>query len=332
MRPGPGHWLPSLSTAGVFPTRKTIDSPIYCPSCSAVVRKNRGRIPNATHFGSVRLDEPLVGGALLECEACALVFRHPRPSKARLDDLYRRQPLSKWVSGTIYRTDHALARAVITQRLLEGGAILDVGCFDGTFLSSLPNRFERFGIEINPAAATRSRELGVHIIGTDFASLADANRHFDAITAVDVIEHTYDPRAFMVAAAANLRPGGLLLLLTGNADAWTWRIMGGAYWYCALPEHLTFIRPKWLEANAAQAGLSIVDVKHFAYQGRSPRRLARQLAMNIVYRLAPHALALLRERSARAAGIELDRVDALLPPDLWHARDHVLAVLRRERS
>ena len=41
--------------------------------------------------------------------------------------------------------------------LPQGGRILDVGCASGSLLASLPGGFERFGIEVNAAAADQAR-------------------------------------------------------------------------------------------------------------------------------------------------------------------------------
>jgi len=111
-----------------------------------------------------------------------------------------------------------------------GQAILDVGCFAGSFLSLAdPIRFSRqLGVDILPAqvsyAATR--------YGTAFrrfrhvrsiADLGGLAERFDCVTLIEVIEHleAAEIRELLGHLARALVPGGKLVVTTPNhASAW----------------------------------------------------------------------------------------------------------------
>ncbi|HEU4384369.1 MAG TPA: class I SAM-dependent methyltransferase [Anaeromyxobacteraceae bacterium] len=116
---------------------------------------------------------------------------------------------------------------------LETGAdraILDIGCFAGSFLSIIgPDRFGRqLGVDILRGQIDYAR---AHY-GTEFRrfrhleSLADLESmgdSFDCITAIEVIEHldAEDADVLLRQAARLLRPGGQLVLTTPNyASTW----------------------------------------------------------------------------------------------------------------
>jgi 2-polyprenyl-6-hydroxyphenyl methylase/3-demethylubiquinone-9 3-methyltransferase len=51
---------------------------------------------------------------------------------------------------------------------------------------------------------------------TSAEALADAGAEFDLVTALEIVEHVADVGAFLAAAAALLKPGGVLVLSTIN--------------------------------------------------------------------------------------------------------------------
>ena len=159
------------------------------------------------------------------------------------------------------------------------------------------------------------------------AALATDEGEYDVITAFDVIEHVQDPRRMLADIAERLAPGGRVILGTGNADAKTWRMMGGRYWYCYYPEHLAFISPGWSRRVAPDLGL---EVERVALLSRSPGvgNPAKQLAKNAAYRLLP--LAASRAVKRRVRGGKHAGTSAEWSPPLWTgAVDHFLIQLRK---
>jgi SAM-dependent methyltransferase len=65
----------------------------------------------------------------------------------------------------------------------------------------------------------------------------------DVVFAFDLVEHLYDLPGFLRAALAALRPGGRLVMLTGDNQSWTARATRPRWWYASYPEHVVF--PSW---------------------------------------------------------------------------------------
>ncbi len=107
--------------------------------------------------------------------------------------------------GTIYRDEmlHVLGRRA------GAGRVLDVGCHDGFFLSTLSAPV-RVGVDLDPPPG----RAGVALVRADARALPFAEGAFDHIYALDVIEHVEDDRAFACSLARVLAPGGRLFLTT----------------------------------------------------------------------------------------------------------------------
>jgi glycosyltransferase involved in cell wall biosynthesis/SAM-dependent methyltransferase len=131
-------------------------------------------------------------------------------------------------------------RLMVEALLPQGGRILDVGCATGAMLASLPDGFERFGIEVNATAAEQARAQGVTVIGTDIndAALTDVDcGHFDVITSIATFEHVLDLRGAVLRCLGLLAPGGTLVfevpLISETADNKDW--FGGSYEHIHYP-------------------------------------------------------------------------------------------------
>jgi SAM-dependent methyltransferase len=107
--------------------------------------------------------------------------------------------------GTFYRS-------CLLRRLGEGrvrGRILDIGGFDGYWVASLSNG-RPFTIDVEPEPAY-SR---VGYIRGDALRLPLRDETFDAVFALDLIEHVSDEKMAIDEAIRVLRPGGRIVLTT----------------------------------------------------------------------------------------------------------------------
>jgi len=303
---------------------------IACPSCGYDAPDRIDAIPETYEFAGSDLMDPLPGGALYRCGECDLRFRYPRLRKDVLDKLYESVRPSVWQSSPRGRVDWQLAARTI-RMAHDVRSVLDVGCFDGRFLEYLGHAYIRAGIEIHPEAAREARRRGVDIVGSDFAHLDCEARKFDCVTAIDVIEHVANPLSFLKQLVGVTRPGGLILLSTGNPDAWSWRVMKGMYWYCGLPEHIAFISPSWCRRVAREIGLTMSPLEHFSHEPLPRVAASLQAAANLLYRYTPKVAYRLRTLYARGQGKPIKPSFRLAPP--WRcATDHFIVVFRTSRS
>jgi 2-polyprenyl-6-hydroxyphenyl methylase/3-demethylubiquinone-9 3-methyltransferase len=108
-------------------------------------------------------------------------------------------------------------------RPFEGLSLLDIGCGGGLIAEPMTRLgFAVTGIDADAeavaAARSHAREMGLAIDYRLAAaeSLAEAGTCFDAVLALEVIEHVADPAAFFASVGALIRPGGAFVGATLN--------------------------------------------------------------------------------------------------------------------
>ncbi|MFA5872185.1 MAG: class I SAM-dependent methyltransferase [Parcubacteria group bacterium] len=107
--------------------------------------------------------------------------------------------------------------------------ILDIGCYDGTFLSLIKNRNNNFfGLEASDWGAEKARQKGIEVNQYFFngsAGLPYEDEFFDVITAGEIVEHIFDTDFFLEEIARALKPGGKFLLSTPNIASFGRRLL-----------------------------------------------------------------------------------------------------------
>jgi 2-polyprenyl-6-hydroxyphenyl methylase / 3-demethylubiquinone-9 3-methyltransferase len=117
--------------------------------------------------------------------------------------------------------DRHFGCANAARKPLSGKSALDIGCGAGLVAEPLARLGAQItGLDASPkviaAAKAHAALSGLTIdYRTGEADQLDQTK-FDLITALEVIEHTADPAAFVAAIAARLLPGGLAILSTPN--------------------------------------------------------------------------------------------------------------------
>ena len=161
---------------------------------------------------------------------------------------------------------------------------LDIGCGGGLVAEPLA----RLGAAVvgadpaptNIAVARLHAEasgLSIDYRATTAEALAEAGESFDAVLALEVVEHVPDLRAFIAACARLTRPGGLVIVATINrtAKAFALAIVGAEYVLGWLPrgthDYSKLVRPAELEAALAAAGLAIAGRTGLTYNPLSDR-------------------------------------------------------------
>jgi 2-polyprenyl-3-methyl-5-hydroxy-6-metoxy-1,4-benzoquinol methylase len=230
--------------------------------------------------------------AYWRCAGCGLVMLHPRLNERDLAPYYPdyvtvvrrrdnfRQRLKRMVAEDWYGygTDRPgmtgwLRKAATfpLRRLLSqlppkrrGGRVLDIGCGSGGYLAFLADLgWACEGIEQGPNSRRYAQqELGL-TVHSDLRQLQNfPDRCFDVVTMWHVIEHLADPFETLGAVHRVLKPGGLLMLRTPNADSWEARLFQGRWYGVDAPRHLHLFSPGTLERCLARAGFSSTDVRY----------------------------------------------------------------------
>lgn len=294
---------------------------IICPSCSSNKIKYIGVLPASNRFAGKSHSEILSGGGLYSCKQCRLRFRYPRLTKDELDRLYRSGVDNNWSSGEKTRRDWEIVSTIIRKNK-STGRVLDVGCFDGEFLLSLGENYDLSGIEVNSGAVQKAQSSGINIIRQDYEALMEITDRYDVVVAIDVIEHVPNPKEFLGNLVSLLAPGGIVVLSTGNTDSLSWRFMGNRYWYCANPEHISFINPFWILKTCDELGFEVKENIYFSYRIKGLAYRLSDLLNNTVYRLFPWLFAYLRMHGMGKREIQGDISMAYYPPTWLSAKDH----------
>lgn len=162
---------------------------------------------------------------------------------------------------------------------LDGLEILDIGCGGGILSEALDalgakvTAIDRSETIIGVAKAKQKKSGSkVDYRVQSVASLAkESGGSFDAVLAMEVLEHVPDVPAFLGECAALVKPGGHFFFATLNktAQAWLMAIVGAEYLLRWLPrgthDFEKFIRPSELNRWLRHAGVLMQDVTGMHY-------------------------------------------------------------------
>jgi 2-polyprenyl-3-methyl-5-hydroxy-6-metoxy-1,4-benzoquinol methylase len=141
--------------------------------------------------------------AVWRCATCRSI--HARDD-VDLAHYYAAYPMHEDAGGAAMRAFFGVQRRRLQQAGLERGAsVLDYGCGAGAFVRYLADR--------------RVTASGYDAYAPAFADRTALVKTYDAVVLQDVIEHVADPNALLGEIDALVRPGGLVLIGTPDADA-----------------------------------------------------------------------------------------------------------------
>lgn len=137
--------------------------------------------------------------------------------------------------------------------------VLDVGTGSGSFLSEVKRNFpdmELSGIEYDVRlVAETNAKLGLPVCQQGNAETFDLNAQFDLITSFQVIEHLYNPNAFIANCRKHLKPNGVLLITTPNLGCLSRHVMKDN-WHGFRDDHVSLKTAQDWEKYLITAGLS----------------------------------------------------------------------------
>jgi len=158
------------------------------------------------------------------------------------------------VVGYFYR----MYRAEVLARLdgVKSREILEIGCgegmmFDGTTIAPVQ-------MDVSMRRVARAKAKGRAALCADGYALPFADRSFEAVLLVAVLEHTREPARLLAEANRVLKPGGKVVIVVPND--WTMsagRLLLGKF-PIRYPDHLTITTPARMRAWLRE-GFRIVE-------------------------------------------------------------------------
>lgn len=306
------------------------DRNILCPSCHDDQVISIGEIPLIINefAGNIFYDK-FPERELIKCKNCFLFFSYPRPDKEDLYTLYLYAFPFNWQYELKDRKDWQLIIEWI-KKLKKGELkILDVGCWDGKFLEKVEN-CKCYGIEINSMASKKAEEKGIEIIAKDIYEIEHLTLpyKFDVITAFDVVEHVDNPFKFIYLLIKIINPNGFIVISSGNTDAISWRISKSKYYYCALPEHISFINKNWSEFIAKRFNLKIIYFKRFSHTSFNLKKIIFETMKNMIYLFSPSLFGMLRK--IKQKNFSKNQLNKNVHPPWWGSmKDHILIIFQK---
>jgi 2-polyprenyl-6-hydroxyphenyl methylase/3-demethylubiquinone-9 3-methyltransferase len=175
--------------------------------------------------------------------------------------------------------DDPRALDAMDERPLSGVRIADIGCGGGILSESLAGLGAQVtGIDPAPnniAVASRHAEksgLAIDYRNITAETLAETGEQFDAVAALEVIEHVEGPKAFVAMLGRMVRPGGLVFLATidRTLKSYVLAILGAEYVLGWVPkgthDHAKFVRPDELSAWLKAGGMREIDRAGMSFQ------------------------------------------------------------------
>ncbi len=229
---------------------------------------------------------------VVECAGCGLIRLFPWPTAEELQQYY---PEHYWFSpseATAARLEEAYRRFVLldhvrfVRRALieadETGPVLDVGCGGGLFGRMLAERgFKVFGLDFSREAATIAwRRNALPAVCATLSTAPLPKESFAGITMFHVLEHLYDPVAYLQAAHSLLRPNGRLVIQVPNAACWQFLIFGEGWNGIDVPRHLINFRTRDMDSLLDYCGFEVVRHKYFSLRD-NPAGFATSVAPSL---------------------------------------------------
>lgn len=218
-------------------------------------------------------------------------------------------PYSPWYSSAYYYVDYyehgnLVEPPFVVQRLEEiseafspyrqKNRLLDVGCGAGTLLEVARRKgWNTQGVDVSASAVAHVRSLGFDVFQGELQEAHFEEAAFDVVTAAELLEHLFEPRAALKEIARILRPGGLLWTTTPHARGLSARMLGLKWGIVCPPEHLQLFSVNGLRRLLKETGFREVRVttaganpRELWHGLRRPRELANQPAVETFDRVA----------------------------------------------
>ena len=167
------------------------------------------------------------------CQGCGLIYVHPRPTKAEIDEFYKSKEFTRQYRGVGSEIDAKINQRVQVARewkMLIDGALLNISGSEqakmlevGSGVGAISGYFATVGfsvtaIEPDPSfiASAAERWPLVKYVQTDFddyhARAAPNGEVFDCILMIHMLEHVPSPRETLVKIRSLLKDDGLIAI------------------------------------------------------------------------------------------------------------------------
>ncbi len=164
--------------------------------------------------------------------------------------------------------------------VIQNWRLMEIGCGSGVLLkTAIARGWQADALEFSPelAAVAGAANPTATVTVADVLDHAAGAGNYDAVMALDVIEHVLDPRLMLKNCCALLKPGGLLLLQTPKTCSLRHRTQGARWDMLDPAQHINLFSPRGLQGLLAATGFTIVTMRTVSGSGME-RGIARMVA------------------------------------------------------
>jgi SAM-dependent methyltransferase len=233
-----------------------VAEPTMCPICGSTQISPLLTAPDRFHLRKVIY-------SLVSCSFCSGVWLSSPPKPAEMG-LHYSEDYHKGIvaAGEGSAASRWKDQVKLISQHKRGGAILDIGCSSGGFLSTMKGKdWQLSGIEMEESTAERAHaNTGADVFVGDAMDAPFLPGTFDVITTFDVLEHVYNPRQFLTKVLEWLKHGGIYYALMPNIDSWESKVFGSHWYGLELPRHLSHFSPKSIRYLMNEIGFWEVSV------------------------------------------------------------------------
>ena len=142
------------------------------------------------------------------------------------------------------------------------GKLLEIGCAYGFFLDEARASFEVCGVELAPEAVSSCRNRGLDVVRQTDPSFLAERGPFDVAVMLDVIEHLEDPEDILRDLHKHMRPGGILVITTGDFGSIAARAMARRWRLMTPPQHLWYFTTDAMAKVLERTGFRVTGITH----------------------------------------------------------------------
>lgn len=210
-----------------------------------------------------------------ECMNCGVIAVHPCLTLNEVEQYYPPDYISYPIAvederSWFRRFDRKFGvkkrcDAIVKRAEKKTGRILDLGCATGTFLNGMKQRgWECYGIEPSDFAAHYAQDrFSLNIYHGYLEEGLFPDDYFDIITLWDVMEHLPEPLETLQIISHILKPDGLLVITTPNANAWE-RNSFGPYWAgWDVPRHYNIFSDETITTLLEKSSFTVNNITSF---------------------------------------------------------------------
>lgn len=232
-----------------------------CSCCGGQLEQQFGikNYPLVTSACPATLDVPMLPLVVGLCGRCSHMQLMENPSQDQLGVIYYGDYTNVLEKGILPSADQmaldckAFFDFADNGKLASNAQVLEIGCFDGSFLSLFEGR-KLFGCEPNPMGKVAADRYGVKVVPSYFSATDFQQSSMGLVIMRHLIEHLPDPLSVLEECRRIMKPEGRLLIETPNIEhTLAFHVVGNFY-----HQHLHYFTRESLPLLLLRAGFEVV--------------------------------------------------------------------------